>query len=160
MRYALISTTLTIILVGTTSTVQADVTAFLGANTTPSTRTTTGFGLGFSLLVVGLEFEYADTKQSDVNGNPRLQTGMFNLLAQTPFAISGIQPYGTVGAGLYRERGNTTQETHGGTNVGAGVRITIAGPLRLRLDYRLFSLKGAPQHKLQHRFYTGLNLAF
>ena len=160
MRYTLISTLLAVLLIGTASPAQADVTAFLGANTTPSTRTTTGFGLGFSLLVVGLEFEYSDTRQNDVNSTPRLQTGMFNLLAQTPFAISGIQLYGTAGAGLYREHGNTTQETHGGTNVGGGVKISVAGPLRLRLDYRVFSLRGAPQHNLQHRFYTGLNLAF
>ena len=160
MRYALIPALAAVVLVSTTLPAHADLTAFVGANTTPSNRATTGFGLGFSLLVVGLEFEYSDTRQNELNGAARLQTGMFNLLAQTPFAISGIQLYGTAGAGLYRERGSTTQETHGGTNIGGGVKIALAGPLRLRLDYRVFSLKGAPQYNTQHRFYTGLNLAF
>ena len=32
------------------------------------------------------------------------------------------------------------QETGFGTNVGGGVKIDLVGPLRLRLDYRVFKL--------------------
>ena len=38
--------------------------------------------------------------------------------------------------------------------------MTLTGPLRLRLDYRLFNLRGDPLYSTMHRFYGGLNLAF
>ena len=53
-----------------------------------------------------------------------------------------------------------TQETHGGVNVGGGLKIVLAGPLRLRVDYRVFTLRGNPSHSTPQRIYTGLNLAF
>ena len=39
-------------------------------------------------------------------------------------------------------RSRTRPETNVGINVGGGVKMTLAGPLRLRLDYRVFTLKG------------------
>ena len=90
----------------------ADLTAFIGVNTTPSNRQVRGFGAGLSLLMLGLEFEYSDTALKDTSGQ-RLQTGMANLLAQTPFVIkSRLQFYGTIGAGLYRERVGILQVTN------------------------------------------------
>ena len=38
--------------------------------------------------------------------------------------------------------------------------MTLAGPLRLRLDYRVFTLQGTPRHSKPQRFYAGLNLKF
>jgi len=47
--------------------------------------------------------------------------------------------------GGYRgQSGVEHQETSVATNVGAGANIDLAGPLRLRLDYRLFMLQGSP----------------
>ena len=45
-------------------------------------------------------------------------------------------------------------------NNGGGVKIRLAGPLRARVDYRIFNLRGAPQHSTVQRVYAGLNLAF
>ncbi len=138
----------------------ADVTAFLGITATPENRASRGFAFGFGLLIIGFEFEYANTVEDALEQLPSLQTGSGNLLVQTPVEISGIQLYGTVGGGLYRERLVTQQETQLSTNAGGGAKIRLAGPLRLRLDYRLFRLRGDPLHQTYQRFYAGANLAF
>jgi opacity protein-like surface antigen len=138
----------------------ADATAFLGVNTTPSNRTAKGFAIGITVLVVGVEFEYSDTGEDLLASAPSLRTGSGNLLVQTPFPISGMQFYGTAGVGAYRERLSTTQETNLSANIGGGVKVSLLGPLKLRLDYRLFTLKGSPLHDKVQRIYAGLNLAF
>jgi hypothetical protein len=51
-------------------------------------------------------------------------------------------------------------ETNVGVNVGGGVKMSLAGPLRLRLDYRVFTLKGSPRYATPQRFYAGINLKF
>ena len=40
------------------------------------------------------------------------------------------------------------------------VKLALAGPLRLRLDYRVFRLNGNPLFKKVQRFYGGLSLSF
>ena len=40
------------------------------------------------------------------------------------------------------------------------MKISLAGPLRLRLDYRVFTLQGDALHSKPQRFYAGLNLKF
>jgi hypothetical protein len=138
----------------------ADITAFLGVNPTPSTRPVRGFGLGFGLLIVGFEFEYAESGEDLDELAPKLRTFMGNGLLQTPFPIAGMQLYATAGGGVYRESLASASETHVGVNVGGGVKVTLAGPLRLRLDYRIFTLQGDPRHARPQRFYAGLNLKF
>ena len=138
----------------------ADVTAFVGANATPSNRPVRGFAAGLSLLVVGFEIEYSDTAADEMAGAPGLRTGSFNLLLQTPFGVGGLQFYGTAGVGVYQEDGDGLEETNAAMNVGGGIKIAIAGPIRLRLDYRLFTLRGSPQHDRHQRLYAGLNLGF
>ena len=54
----------------------------------------------------------------------------------------------------------TDQETALLLNNGGGVKINLAGPLRVRIDYRVFTLRGNPQHTNVQRIYAGLNLAF
>lgn len=138
----------------------ADATAFLGVNTTPSNRTTKGFAIGVTVLVVGVEFEYSDTSEDLEALAPSLRVGSGNLLVQTPFPIAGMQFYGTAGGGVYRERLDTRQETNFAANIGGGVKVSLLGPLKLRVDYRLFTLKGSPLHDTQQRIYAGLNLMF
>ena len=138
----------------------ADLTAFVGANLTPSNRLVRGFAAGLSLLVIGFEFEFSDTAADDMAGAPGLRTGMFNLLLQTPFGVSGLQFYGTVGGGIYQEGGGGLEEINAGGNVGGGVKIAVAGPLRMRLDYRVFTLRGSPQYERHQRLYAGLNIGF
>jgi opacity protein-like surface antigen len=138
----------------------ADITAFLGVNPTPTNRTLRGVALGAGLLVVGVEFEYADTSEDASENAPGLRTVMINGLVQTPFPIGGMQFYGTAGVGGYREVLRDESETSVGMNVGGGVKMNLVGPLRLRLDYRVFTLRGDPLHERPQRFYAGLNLKF
>jgi hypothetical protein len=89
-----------------------------------------------------------------------LKTFMFNGLLQTPVPIAGMQFYATAGGGGYRETLADVSETHVGINVGGGVKVSLAGPIRLRFDYRIFTLQGDPRHPRPQRFYAGLNLKF
>jgi hypothetical protein len=139
---------------------RADATVFLGWNRTPADRTVKGFAIGTGLLVAGVEFEYADTAEDLPTSAPRLRTYMFNGLAQTPVPVARMQFYATAGGGLYRETLLALSETHVGINLGGGVKVTLLGPLRLRLDYRVFTLRGAPLHSKPQRFYAGVNLKF
>ena len=138
----------------------ADLTAFLGVNPTPVNRPVRGFAVGAGLLIIGFEFEYANTSDDEVLAAPKLQTYMFNGLVQTPVPIAGLQFYATAGGGGYRESLFDTSETHVGYNIGGGVKWSLAGPLRLRLDYRVFTLQGEPRHSNPQRFYAGINLKF
>ncbi len=148
------------LLLGSVSTVSADATAFLGITSTPQNHGLRGFALGFGLVIVGFEFEYANAVEDLVDGLPSLQTGSGNVLLQTPVDIFRAQFYGTTGGGVFRERLGGRQETHVGTNVGGGAKIRLVGPLRVRLDYRIFRLQGEPLHQTYQRFYAGANLAF
>lgn len=139
---------------------RADATAFIGANTTPANRSVRGFAFGVGLLVVGFEFEYAKTPLDDRATAPALTTGSGNVLVQTPVSIFGFQPYLTAGFGLYRERTETRTETSVAPNTGGGVKVTLAGPLRLRVDYRVFKLGSGALYSPAHRIYAGLNLRF
>lgn len=160
MRRLLLSVSVLAMVLALPSRVDADITAFIGITPTPDTRAVRGVSLGFGLLIVGFEFEYADVVEDALEGLPSLRTGSGNILIQTPIEVSGFQLYGTLGGGMYRERLLLHQETHFTTNVGGGAKIRLAGPFRLRLDYRLFRLNGSPLHSTYHRFYAGANLAF
>ena len=149
-----------VLLVGLSTPAFADITAFIGTTSTPTNRALKGAALGISLLIVGFEFEYANTSEETLEAAPSLHTGMGNVLLQTPFPIFGFQPYFTSGAGIYRERFGTLSETSVAFSNGGGVKVSLLGPVRARVDYRVFQLRGDPAHDTVHRFYAGLNLAF
>lgn len=138
----------------------ADATAFLGTTTTPANRSARGFALGFGLLIVGFEFEYSSTTEDPLSGAPSLRTGSFNGLLQTPFEIARMQFYATAGGGIFREVLGTAGETNFAVNTGGGVKISLFGPIRLRIDYRVFKLSGSPLYSHPQRLYAGLNLKF
>ena len=138
----------------------ADVTGFIGANLTPENRRLQGVAVGAGLLILGLEVEYAKSPQDLTVLAPKLTTAMGNVLVQTPFAILGLQPYATTGAGFYRETLGTRQQTGFVLNTGGGVKISLVGPLRLRVDYRVLKLGSGALHSPAHRVYAGLNLRF
>lgn len=146
--------------VASASSAHADVTAFLGVSPTSPVRLAKGVAAGAGLVVVAFEFEAAQLAERTAKAAPGLTTGMANVLVQTPLAVSGLQFYGTTGAGVYRERLGSAQETSVAANIGGGVKIKVAGPLRLRLDYRLFRLRGAPLNPTYHRLYAGATLGF
>jgi hypothetical protein len=138
----------------------ADATVFLGPNLTPSNRLTKGVAVEAGLLVVGFEFEYAVTSEDLSARAPSLKTGMGNVLLQTPFPIFGFQPYVTGGVGVYQEELGARGDTGFGANTGGGLKIALVGPLRLRVDYRVFRLGSGALESPAHRIYAGLNLAF
>jgi hypothetical protein len=139
---------------------RADATVFIGANLTPSNRPVKGFAVGMGLIIVAFEFEYASTSDDPAAFAPSLKTGMGNVLLQTPGPILGFQPYVTTGGGVYRETLGAHQDTGVGTNVGGGVKMSLVGPLKLRVDYRVFKLGSGALDSPAHRVYAGLNLSF
>jgi opacity protein-like surface antigen len=150
-----------VLLLVSAASAHADATLFVGSTRQPSGRVLKGFALGAGILVVGVEGEFASTNEDTSAGAPSVTTGMGNVLVQTPIPLAGLQFYATTGAGVYRERlGTTHQETNVGVNTGGGVKISLFGPLKVRVDYRVFRLQGSPIHKTPQRVYVGLNLGF
>jgi len=184
-RHALLRSAATLVLLSCTSSLaHADITAFIGTRRTADTATVgsiepdtsfrldKGLAIGFGLVIVGFEFEWSKTDGDSLGDNlcgatlapcaPSLTTGMGNVLLQTPHGVLPVQIYGTIGAGAYRERYEVADEsTYGfGTNVGGGVKIDLVGPLRLRLDYRVFKLANDAFTRTPQRFYAGATIAF
>ena len=137
---------------------RADMTAFLGANTTPANRQVRGGAIGTGLVIIGFEVEFAFTPDDPSAAAPSLKTGMGNILLQAPF--QDFQPYITSGVGIFNESLGTHSETNFGSNAGGGVKIGLAGPIRLRVDYRVFKLGSGALYTPAHRIYAGLNLKF
>jgi hypothetical protein len=141
----------------------ADATAFLGVLTKPERQALRGFAGGFSLVIVGFEGEYSQAGEDESAGVPSLMTISGNVFVQTPIPVFGTRFYLTTGTGVYREEVDAVghQETSMVFNTGGGAKITLAGPLRVRLDYRVLKLRGEPlRPSTIHRLYAGINLAF
>jgi hypothetical protein len=138
----------------------ADITGFVGVNPTPANRFVRGAAIGVSIIVVGFEFEYSDTTDDLSASAPSLKVGSGNVFLQTPVAFFGFQPYFTTGAGIARETLGAHEDTSGAFNTGGGVKISLLGPLRLRVDYRVFKLGSGALYSPAHRVYAGLNLKF
>jgi hypothetical protein len=61
---------------------------------------------------------------------------------------------------MYREQLDALSETSFAGNTGGGAKISLAGPVRARVDYRVLRLRGSALHSTVHRLYAGLNLKF
>ena len=141
----------------------ADLTAFIGVNANPERQAMRGLAGGLTLVIVGFEGEYANAGEDDSADVPSLMTVSGNVFLQTPIPIVGTRFYLTTGAGVYREEVDAIDhsETNVVWNTGGGAKITLAGPLRLRLDYRVLKLQGEPlRPSTVHRWYAGINLGF
>ena len=147
-----------IVLLSIAAPARADITAFIGANTTPDNRRVLGGALGFGVLIIGFEGEYAFTPDDPRAAAPSLKTGIANIVLQTPVPFFGIQPYFTTGGGFYQEELGLHSDTGFALNTGGGVKVTLAGPIRLRVDYRIFKLGSGALYSPAHRIYAGLNL--
>src|SRR5436190_2125104 len=134
---------------------RADITAFIGANMTPANRQVRGAAVGFGILVIGAEFEYAFTPDDPAAQAPSLRTGTGNLVLQTPVAVFGFQPYFTTGGGFYQEKLSAHSDSGFGLNTGGGVKVSLAGPVRLRVDYRVFRLGANALNTTSQRIYAG-----
>ncbi len=159
-RRALVPVLVLIVLALVPREAAADATAFLGFTTSPTNRSARGFAVGVGLLIVGFEFEYSGTTEDPLAGAPSLRTGSFNGLLQTPVEIARMQFYATAGGGIFREVLAGNSETNFAVNTGGGVKISLFGPIRLRVDYRVFRLNGSPLYSHPQRLYAGLNLKF
>ena len=138
----------------------ADLTVFAGIDASTS-RTAVGAALGLPLEPFGLEFEYARMRGDGVAGRPALQTSLFNLLLGTPVRTGRrVRIYAALGGGAYRERLEEHARTGLAAGAGGGVHLRLAGPFRLRLDYRLLAFRGGALHRRLRRAYAGLDLAF
>jgi len=138
----------------------ADATLFIGTSPTPTNRQVRGGSVGISLIIVGFEFEYANTAEDLLGAAPSVKVGSGNGLLQSPVEILHVQPYVTGGFGFYSETLGAHQETGFASNTGGGVKISLAGPLRVRVDYRVFKLSGGALYSPAHRVYAGVNLKF
>ena len=141
----------------------ADATAFIGVHTNPERQQVRGFAGGVTLFIVGIEGEYATSGQDEIDRTPSLTTVSGNVFVQTPFPVFGTRFYATTGAGVYREKLDVIDhsETNLVFNSGGGAKITLLGPLRVRLDYRLLKLRGETiRPSVVHRLYAGINLSF
>lgn len=139
---------------------RADITAFLGLSPTPERHTVKGFAGGLSLVVVGFEFEFSHLGEETPEALPGLKTYSANVFVQTPVEVKGTQFYATAGGSGYRENLGVRQESHVGINLGGGLKVRVLGPVRLRLDYRVFQLRGEPLYSTYQRFYAGANITF
>ena len=160
MRTTIVRAVLLMLMLGGARPAFADVTAFLGTNTTPANRQVLGGAVGFGLLIVAFELEYTFTTDDPDATAPSLKIGSGNLLIQTPVAIFGVQPYFTTGGGVYSETLGTHTARGFAPNTGGGVKVSLAGPLKVRVDYRVFKLGSGALYSPAHRVYAGLNLSF
>ncbi len=146
-------------IVGTARPASADITAFFGFTPTTSTRTVRGLSLSGGALFFGFEAEYSNISEDTDKLAPGLKTGMANLVLQT-LPVGGFQFYGTAGGGYYSESLGAVSHGNFASNLGGGVKIRLVGPLRVRIDYRVFRLAGSPLVDTYHRFYAGANIKF
>jgi opacity protein-like surface antigen len=137
----------------------ADITAFLGAYLTPARQPVQGVSVGFKILVAGVEVEFVRATEDLEAHRPEIQEGSASALVETP--TGRIRLYGLLGGGLYRERvAGVSGDTSTSLHAGGGVKITLAGPIGIRVDYRLVNLNGRAENKRQQRVYAGLRVDF
>ena len=140
---------------------RADIVGFLGSNLTPSSQPLYGAALSLNILVVALEFEFTNASEDTVKGLPGQTTGIASVQFVTP--TGRIQAYGGAGIGAGWE--SLTGFSSGVRTVGSiggGVKIGLAGPLGVRVDYRVitFNKSLGTDTTTHQRFYVGLNLHF
>jgi hypothetical protein len=145
---------------------RADATVLVGLTSVDALRPSYGFSFGYRPSAVGFEIEYLSTTPGDYSAG-----GIFASLIVQPVTISKVQIFAVGGVGVWGEGfagGKRTGVLNAG-NVGGGVLVPLAGPLRLRLDYRLFLLGEvakeevgaiAPGTKHPQRIAAGIHFAF
>lgn len=142
---------------------RADVTLFVGLNTTSAPHPTVGVAVGRCCRgMVGFEVEYAGTLGEASKETPNLSTATGNLIVQKRLT-ERTHLYFVGGLGIYLEsdgRGSTDNAF----DLGGGVKVALARALALRVDYRLFMLRRSSDtspHSLHpQRLTAGLSFLF
>ena len=148
----------------------SDGTLFFGGITAGAVRPTADVAIGVVRSVGGFELDYAQTTGAGTLARHSIGTFGVNLVLQTPPRANGLQFLGFVGFGLY---GETTGIGGPGSGevlyktIGGGTKVPLAGPLKVRLDYRVVlpgeagdaSAGFTVQHHLQ-RISVGITAVF
>ena len=111
---------------------------------TPENRTALGFSGGIGLLIVGFEFEYANMTEDDRTRSQGCGPGPATCFCRRRSISGGVSSMGPPAAVPINEELRDQSETNAAANFGGGAKINLVGPLRLRLDYRVFKLQGSP----------------
>jgi len=143
----------------------ASITAFAGVAMASGPHPATGVAVGLKLLPgpVSLEFEHSRGRRDPTAGVPAMETFAINILTQPSRQRSRFQFYGTFGVGLYAVlRDNHVSDVTEARNIGGGVKVTLAGPLKFRMDYRAFFLgkMDGEDYPNAHRFFVGIVAGF
>lgn len=141
------------------------ITTLAGVAIAPGPHPATGIAVGLRPQPgpISLEFEYSRSRSGVVGGEPGILTLAGNILVQPSRQRSRFQFYGTFGVGLYAlPSGHDVSEPESARNIGGGTKIALAGPLKLRMDYRAFLLARLPgeTHSNEHRVYVGIVAGF
>lgn len=145
---------------------RADATVLVGLTSVEGLRPSFAWSFSYRPSAVGVEVEYLSTKPGDYTAG-----GVFASVIVQPVTISNMQIFVLGGVGVWGEgvEGGKRTGLLGAANVGGGVLVGLVGPLRLRLDYRLFRLGevskeeiGAisPSRKHPQRIAAGLYFRF
>jgi hypothetical protein len=118
--------------------------------------------------VIGFEVDHMRTLGDQTPSRPRIEWTGASMLVQFHIVPRRLQAYGAVGGGVYTQTlGGDRSAGGGAANAGGGVKIALAGPLKLRLDYRVLFLSDDPDWSLEglpyrhpQRVTAGLALAF
>jgi hypothetical protein len=157
-RAALVAGLVTVAVAAAPAPAAADLTIFLGTTSSPSGQPHRGVSTGFTIVAVGIEFEYYHAGEDLPAGVPSLNLGSANVVFQAP--TGRFKFYGTVGVGVYYETLGEYSRTNTSGNVGGGLKVVIAGPLGVRLDYRAITLRDSLRDATEQRWYAGAYLNF
>jgi hypothetical protein len=145
---------------------RADATVLVGLTSVDDPRPSYAFSFGYRPSAVGFEIEYVSTMPGDYSAG-----GIFASVIVQPVTISKVQIFTVGGVGVWGEGfegGKRTGVLTAG-NIGGGALVPLSGPLRLRLDYRLFLLGEvskeevgaiAPGTKHPQRIAVGIHVVF
>jgi opacity protein-like surface antigen len=155
----LIAAAVAAMLIAAPTAARADITAFLGAYLTPTRQSVQGVSIGFKILVAGVEFEAVRAPEDVEKGQPEIQEGSASVLVESP--TGRVKLYGLMGAGLYRMQfAGVAGDTNTSLHVGGGIKITLAGPIGLRVDYRVVKRNGLVESDTRQRLYVGVRVDF
>lgn len=146
----------------------ADATLLLGLQTTSAPRPTVGVSWGRWPGTAGFEVEYSGSVGKATLAKPSVGTIFVNALVQTPLQVRGARVFALGGFGLYGEQGGGRGSGEvSAKDVGVGVKIPLAGALKLRLDYRVYLLgraddasPGSPISRHPRRLSAAFTLGF
>lgn len=123
----------------------ADAAVLLGLMTLNGPRPAIGVAIGHAPSVAGFEIEYLATLGRG-SADQSVAGGIFGNLIVQPVMIGNLQPFAIVGLGIWGETFADGAGTgvSGAKDIGGGIKVRLADPLKLRLDYRLFLVGSAP----------------